>query len=110
MNEQFSEEQVTIYTNDFEEGDLNWNNSHWHERLLNSKQCSSITSQKQVAPKEQQEDSTLAILEQKLTELRKEHNELQKDILEKQRYERKLAEVVINLEETIDSLKKIENK
>lgn len=66
-----------------------------------------IPRYEQVAPKELQEDSTLVILEQKLTELCKEYDELHKDILEKQRYERKLAEVVTNLEETIDSLKRI---
>lgn len=66
-----------------------------------------IPRYEQVAPKELQEDSTLNILEQKLIELCKEYDELHKDILEKQRYERKLAEVVTNLEETIDSLKRI---
>lgn len=66
-----------------------------------------IPRYEQVALQNKQEDSTFTVLEQKLVELRKECNELQKNIPDKQGYERKLAEVVINLEETIDSFKKI---
>lgn len=92
-----NEDGNTVYYNDIGDSYFRVVNDNWGV----------IPRYEQVAPKELQEDSTLAILEQKLVELCKEYDELHKDILEKQRYERKLAEVVTNLEETIDSLKRI---